>query len=87
MGYPADDTTGGEVAIQIKDKEDNFVWQKLLSSASYSSYNLKAAVRPVTFDEASNTFKVELHIIDKDGNNLVTNNFDVIAVNKVIVDR
>ena len=86
-GYPADDTTGGEVAIQIKDKDDNFVWQKLLSSASYSSYNLKAAVRPVTFNEASNTFKVELHIIDKDGNNLVTNNFDVIAVNKIIVDR
>lgn len=86
-GNLANGTTGGEVAIQIKDKDDNLVWQRLLSSASYSSYNLKATVGTVTFDEASNTFKVELHIIDKKGNDLIKNNFDVIAVNKVIVDK
>lgn len=84
---PVAGTTGGEIAIQITDENDNLVWQKLISSASYSSYNLKARVGSVTFDEGSNTFHVDLHIIDKTGNNLVTNQFDVIAVNKVTVNQ
>ena len=82
-GNLAQSTSGGEVAIQISDDNDNLIWQKLISSASYSSYKLKARVGSVIFDEGSDTFHVELHIIDKNGKNLVTNKFDVIAVNEV----
>lgn len=82
-GNLAQNPNCGEIAIQITDDDNNLIWQKLISSASYSSYNLKARVESVTFDSGSNTFQVELHIMDKNGNNLVTNNFDVVAVNKV----
>ena len=85
-GNLATGTGGGEVAIQITDKDGKLMWQKLLSSAAYSSYNLKARVGTVTYDSAFNTFQVELHIIDKNGKNLVTNKFDVIAVNNVTVN-
>lgn len=83
-GNPVQSTSGGEVAIQITNDDDKLIWQKLISSASYSSYNLKARVESVIFDNGSNTFHVELHIIDKNGKKLVTNKFDVIAVNEVI---
>ena len=62
------------------------VWQKLLSSASYSSYNLKARVESVTYDTGSKVFHVELQITDKNGKKLVTNKFDIIPSNEIMIN-
>ncbi|WP_455504040.1 hypothetical protein [Blautia sp.] len=73
---------GGEIAIEISNDDNKKVWQRLISSASYSSYGLKARVRSVK-KENENLFHVILDIRDKDGNKLITNEFDVIPVNKL----
>ncbi len=86
-GAPVVDTAGGELAIQIIDESDDLVWQKLISSASYSSFNLKAKIGSVKFDAKHNTFRVALQVTDKNGNNLVTNNFDVIPVNELKINK
>ena len=79
-------TTGGELAIQVTDKTTNAViWQRLISSASYSSYDLKAEANNITYDGTTNTFHVVLNINDKNGKLLVTNTFDVLPVNKIII--
>lgn len=76
-------TSGGELAIQITDQNDKPIWQKLVSSASYSSYDLKAQIGSVTYSD--NKFHVILIIMNKNGKNLVTNEFDVIPVNKLTI--
>lgn len=88
-GNQATGTGGGEIAIQITNQNDKVVWQKLLSSASYSSYGLKARVGSVTYTPDSKNigrFHVILMIEDKKGKNLVTNEFDVIPVNSVKIN-
>lgn len=85
-GNPVAGTDSGELAIQITNQKDKVVWQKLLSSASYSSYSLKARVDSVTYtSDSGNTgvFHVKLIIEDKNGKKLVTNEFDVIPVNSL----
>ena len=78
-------TTGGEIAIKVTDKDNKVVWQRLISSASYSSYGLKARVTEVKINsnKGDTVFNVTLKITDKNDNDLVTNTFDVIPVNKV----
>lgn len=83
QGNPVADTAGGEIAIQITKDDGSLAWQKLISSASYSSFNLKARVGSVKFDAGANVFHVELLITDKKGNDLVANKFDVIPVNVI----
>ena len=85
-GNLAAGTTGGEIGVQITNDEGNLVWQKLLSSASYSSYNLKARVESVTYDTGSKVFHVELQITDKNGKKLVTNKFDIIPSNEIMIN-
>ena len=79
------ETTSGEIAIKVTDQDNKTVWQRLISSASYSSYGLKARVTDVTIRSTTeNTvFHVTLKVTDKEDNELVTNTFDVIPVNKV----
>lgn len=74
-------TVGGDIAIKVTNKENKDVWQRLISSASYSSYGLKARVTKVEADKK--VFHVVLEISDKNDNNLITNKFDVIPVNKL----
>lgn len=77
-------TDGGELAIKVTNKTDNAViWQRLISSASYSSYDLKAEANNITYGQTTNTFHIVLNINDKNGKSLVTNTFDVIPVNKI----
>lgn len=81
-------TDGGELAIQVTDKTTNaIIWQKLISSASYSSYDLKAEAGNITYDESNNVFHVVLNISDKNGKLLVTNAFDVLPVNKIKITK
>lgn len=80
-------TAGGELAIRVTDRTTNeVVWHRLISSASYSSFGLRAEANNITYNSSTNTFRVVLNITDKDGKNLVTNTFDVIPVNKLNIN-
>ena len=78
---------GGEIAIRVTDRENQVVIQRLVSSASYSSYELKAEVQNVTYNTAANTFSATLKINDKNGNELVASTFNVIPVNKLKINE
>ena len=80
-----DRTAGGEIAVQLTAEDGSLYWQKLISSASYSSFDLKATIQSVKLK--GTTFHVILEITDKDGKKIVTNKFDVIAVNDIKLDQ
>lgn len=80
-----DGTAGGEIAVQLTAEDGSLYWQKLISSASYSSFDLKATIQSVKME--GTTFHVILEITDKDGKKIVTNKFDVIAVNDIKLDQ
>lgn len=85
---PVAESAGGELAIQVTDKTTNeIVWHRLVSSSSYSSYGLKAEVNNLSYDQANNIFRIVLKITDKDGNELVSNTFDVLPVNKLTINN
>ena len=77
-GNKADETAGGEIAVQLMAEDG--------SSASYSSFGLKARVSTVTYDKGNNIFFVELQIMDKDSE-IVTNRFQVMPVNTVKLNQ
>lgn len=78
---------GGEIAIRVTDREKQVVIQRLVSSASYSSYELKVEVQNVTYNTTANTFSATLKINDKNGNELVASTFNVIPVNKLKINE
>lgn len=80
-----DGTAGGEIAVQLTAEDGSRYWQKLISSASYSSFDLKATIQSVKME--GTTFHVILEITDKDGKKIVTNKFDVIAVNDIKLNQ
>ena len=80
-----DGTAGGEIAVQLTAEDGSRYWQKLISSASYSSFDLKATIQSVKLE--GTTFHVILEITDKDDKKIVTNKFDVIAVNDIKLDQ
>lgn len=80
-----DGTAGGEIAVQLTAEDGSRYWQKLISSASYSSFDLKATIQSVKLE--GTTFHVILEITDKDGKKIVTNKFDVIAVNDIKLNQ
>ena len=80
-----DGTAGGEIAVQLTAEDGSLYWQKLISSASYSSFDLKATIQSVKLE--GSTFHVILEITDKDGKKIVTNKFDVIAVNDIKLNQ
>ena len=55
----------GEIAVQLTAEDGSRYWQKLISSASYSSFDLKATIQSVKLE--GTTFHVILEITDKDG--------------------
>ena len=70
-GNKADETAGGEIAVQLMAEDGSFYWQKLISSA---------------YDKGNNIFFVELQIMDKDSE-IVTNRFQVMPVNTVKLNQ
>lgn len=80
-----DGTAGGEIAVQLTAEDGSRYWQKLISSASYSSFDLKATIQSVKLE--GTTFHVILEITDKDGKKIITNKFDVIAVNAIKLNQ
>ena len=85
-GNKADETTGGEIAVRLMAEDGSLYCQKLVSSASYRSFGLKAFVDPVKYEEGSKTFSVKLQIMDKNAV-VVTNTFQVMPVNAVKVNQ
>ena len=85
-GNKADETTGGEIAVRLMAEDGSLYCQKLVSSASYSSFGLKAFVDPVKYEEGSKTFSVKLQIMDKNAV-VVTNTFQVMPVNTVKLNQ
>ena len=45
-----DGTAGGEIAVQLTAEDGSLYWQKLISSASYSSFDLKATIQSVKLE-------------------------------------
>lgn len=80
-----DGTAGGEIAVQLTAEDGSLYWQKLISSASYSSFDLKATIQSVKLE--GSTFHIILEITDKDGKKIITNKFDVIAVNAIKLNQ
>lgn len=80
-GVQVGGTKAGEIAVKVQEENGSSRWQKLISSASYSSFNLKALIDSVKINR--NTFQVRLQITDKNDNILVTSTFDVIPVNEL----
>ena len=80
-GVQVGGTKAGEIAVKVQEENGSSRWQKLISSASYSSFNLKALIDSVKIN--GNTFQVRLQITDKNDNILVTSTFDVIPVNEL----
>ena len=84
-------TTGGFLSINEEDSKvdkgelaikTSSGYQRLLSSSTYSSYDLKAKVGSTKYVEAENKFTVNLIIYDSNGNQLLESTFDVIPINK-----
>lgn len=80
-----DGTAGGEIAVQLTAEDGSLYWQKLISSASYSSFDLKATIQSAKLE--GSTFHIILEITDKDGKKIITNKFDVIAVNAIKLNQ
>ena len=81
------ETESGEIAIKATDENRQTVYRRLISGASYSSFDLKAKVDAVSYDRTKNTFTVTLSILDKENNELVQNRFDVIPVNNLKINQ
>ena len=73
----------GEIAIQITEQTGKTVYQRLISSSSYSSFDLKAKVESSIYHEDINSFQVTLSILDQSGKTLTENTFDVLPVNQM----
>ncbi len=76
----------GEIAILATDENAATVYRRLISDASYSSFGLKAKVGDVIYQKNSNTFTVTLTILDKNDQIQVENTFQVIPVNKLVLN-
>lgn len=82
LSIDSDDNEQDSGEIAIKATEDGkTVYRRLLSGASYSSFELKAKVENVTYNKADNLFTVTLLITDRNNKEQVENTFNVIPVN------
>ena len=78
----------GEIAIRTTDSESGKKsYQKLMSSTSYSSYDLQAGVDNVTYDAEKNLFSVTLTIYEKNGEQYLQSTFEVIPINSLKINE
>lgn len=73
----------GEIAIKVTDQNQKQYVQRLISGASYSSFELKAMVEKAEYNRDLNRFEVVLSVWDQEGQKLETSIFDVVPVNEV----
>lgn len=81
------ETDSGEIAIKATDENGQTAYRRLISGASYSSFDLKAKVDPVIYDATKNAFTVTLTILDKENKELVQNTYNVIPVNDLQINQ
>ena len=88
LSIDSDDNEQDSGEIAIKATEDGrTVYRRLLSGASYSSFELKAKVENVTYNEADNLFTVTLLITDRNNKEQVENIFNVIPINDLKINQ
>lgn len=88
LSIDSDDNEQDRGEIAIKATEDGrIVYRRLLSGASYSSFELKAKVENVTYNKADNLFTVTLQITDRNNKEQVENTFNVIPVNDLKINQ
>ena len=87
LSIDSDDNEQDSGEIAIKATEDGrTVYRRLLSGASYSSFELKAKVENVTYNKADNLFTVTLLITDRNNKEQVENTFNVIPINNLKIN-
>ena len=88
LSIDSDDNEQDRGEIAIKATEDGrIVYRRLLSGASYSSFELKAKVENVTYNKADNLFTVTLQITDRNNKEQVENIFNVIPINDLKINQ
>lgn len=88
LSIDSDDNEQDSGEIAIKATEDGrTVYRRLLSGASYSSFELKAKVENVTYNKADNLFTVTLLITDRNNKEQVENTFNVIPINDLKINQ
>ena len=88
LSIDSDDHEADSGEIAIKAAEDGkTVYRRLISGASYSSFELKAKVQDVTYSKDRNLFTVTLSVLDREGKEQAENTFDVIPVNQLKINQ
>ncbi len=88
LSIDSDDNEQDSGEIAIKATEDGrTVYRRLLSGASYSSFELKAKVENLTYNKADNLFTVTLLITDRNNKEQVENTFNVIPINDLKINQ
>ena len=76
----------GELAVKTNSGTKS-AYQRLLSSSTYSSYDLQAKVVSTTYDKDENQFTVNLEIYNNKDEKLLESTFDVIPINNLKINE
>ena len=75
----------GELAVKTNSGTKS-TYQRLLSSSTYSSYDLQAKVVSTIYDKDKNQFTVKLEIYNNKDEKLLESTFDVIPINNLKIN-
>ena len=75
----------GELAVKTNSGTKS-AYQRLLSSSTYSSYDLQAKVASTTYNKDENQFTVKLEIYNNKDEKLLESTFDVIPINNLKIN-
>ena len=76
----------GELAVKTNSGTKS-AYQRLLSSSTYSSYDLQAKVVSTIYDKDKNQFTVKLEIYNNKDEKLLESTFDVIPINNLKINE
>ena len=76
----------GELAVKTNSGTKS-AYQRLLSSSTYSSYDLQAKVASTTYNKDENQFTVNLEIYNNKDEKLLESTFDVIPINNLKINE
>lgn len=76
----------GEIAVRTSTGENTNKYHRLLSSSTYSSYDLEAKVSSAVYDLSNNKFTISLTIYERNGDKQLETTFDVIPANDLKIN-
>lgn len=80
------EVAAGEIAIRKSSKEQGNKYYRLLSSSTYSSYDLEAKVDSATYDSVNKKFTIKITIYAQNGDKQLETTFDVIPANDLKIN-